>query len=79
METLLEYIPEIIWWWPRASELVEDIFTTEEGWSYDYQVFPFIPALRTDRHTAPPALFLCPGAHTPWVRCVSLKSSMLDH
>lgn len=79
METLLEYIPELIWWWPAELEMAGDIFASEEEPNYDDGHDLFALALRSTRRPAPPAFFLCPGERAPWIRCVSLKGSERDH
>ena len=79
METLPKYIPELIWWWSVELESAQDIFASEEIESdYDGN-FLFFAALRSTRRPAAPALFLCPGERTPWVRCIRLKGSARDH
>jgi hypothetical protein len=76
METLLEYIPELIWWWPM--EMAEDDLAAELGDS-DPAEEAFAPTLRSNPRSLPPALFLCPGERAPWVRVVTLKGSGRNH
>jgi len=79
METLPEYIPELIWWWSSELETAGEMFASEEEANYDDGNSFFFAALRSTHRPAAPALFLCPGERAPWVRCVRLKGSARDH
>jgi hypothetical protein len=72
----LEYIPELLWWWPAdvAGHGLEDdeAFFAPDG---EDPLAALHPALRF----APPALFLCPGERAPLARAVRLKGSQRDH
>jgi len=79
METLPEYIPELIWWWSAELETAGDLFDSEEAANCDDGNCPFFAAQCLTYRPAAPALFLCPGERAPWVRCVSMKGSARDH